>query len=165
MRPRGLLIAAVLLAVLAGGWWWSNKHQAAEEAKPKTDSSASPKIVSIPDDQIAQLTLKRKDGPETVLKRNASNNWEMLQPKPYRVDKDGVSGITGTLGSLSSDQVVEDKPANLGPFGLNAPSFELTVTKKDGKSQKLLIGDDTPAGGNVYVKLAGDSRVFAMSSS
>lgn len=165
MRPRGLLIAAVLLAILAGGVWWSNKQKAAEEAKPKTDSSAAPKILSIPDDQIAQLTFKRKDAPETVLKRNAQNKWEMLQPKQYRVDGDAVSGVTGTLSSLASDQVVEDKAANLAPFGLQAPSFELTVTKKDGKSQTIQIGDDTPAGGDVYVKLAGDPKVYAMSSS
>jgi hypothetical protein len=163
MRPRGLLIAAVLLVVLAGGVWWSNKQKAAEEAKPKPDTST--KILTVPDDQIAQLTLKRKDGAETVLKRNAANKWEMLQPKPYRVDADAVNGITGAISSLSADQVVEDKAANLAPFGLATPSFELTVTKKDGKTQKLEIGDDTPAGGDVYAKLAGDPRIFAMTSS
>src|ERR1035437_3259943 len=149
MRPRGLLIATVLLAVLAGGVWWSNKQMAAEEAKPKTDTSTTAKILAVPDDQIAQLTLKRRDGEAIVLKRNASNKWEMLQPKPYHVDNDAVSGITGALSSLNGDQVVEEKPASLAPFGLTAPSFELTIAKKDGKSQKVSIGDDTPAGGDV----------------
>jgi hypothetical protein len=89
----------------------------------------------------------------------------MLAPKPLRVDAEAVSGITSTLTSLSGDQVIEEKPASLAPFGLDAPSFELGITKKDGKTQKLLIGDDTPAGGDVYVKLGDQPRVFSMSSS
>ena len=165
MGSRGLLIATVLLALLAGGVWWSNKQKAAEDAKPKTDPSASPKILAIPDDQISQLSLKRKDADPTLLKKNASDKWEMVQPKPLRVDSDSVSGITSTLSNLTGDQVVEEKPTNLAQFGLNAPSFELTITKKDGKTQKLLIGDDTPAGGDVYVKIGDDPRVLTMSSS
>jgi hypothetical protein len=39
------------------------------------------------------------------------------------------------------------------------------VTKKDGKTQKLLIGDDTPTGSSVYVMVAGDPKVYTMSSS
>lgn len=164
MRARGLLIATLLLAVLGGGVWWSNKQKAAEEAKPKTDAATSPKIIAVSDDQIAQLSLKRKDGEATVLKKNASNKWEMVQPKPLRVDAEAVSSVTSTLTNLTGDQVIEEKPASLAPFGLDAPSFELAITKKDGKIQKLLIGDDTPAGGDVYVKLGDDPRVFSMSS-
>ncbi len=164
MPVRNLLIALGLLAVLGGGVWWSNKHQAAEEAKPKKDDPAAPKILAIPDDQIAQLTLKRKDADAVVLKKNAQNKWEMAQPKPYRVDPDTVSGITAAINPLASTQVVDEKPSNLAQFGLDAPSFELTVTKKDGKSEKLLIGDDAPAGGDVYAKLESDPRVFTIAS-
>lgn len=164
MQFRGLLVGVVLLGLLGAGVWWSNKTKAAEEAKPKNDPS-SPKILAIPDDQISQLTLKRKDGQPAVLKKNASNKWELVEPKPLRADADAVSGVTGVVSSLNGTQVVEEKPADLAPFGLNSPSFELTLTKKDGKTEKLLVGDDTPTGGDVYVKLASDPRVFTMSSS
>lgn len=164
MSPRKLLIALALLAILGGGVWWSNKKQAEEEAKPKKEDASTPKILAIPDDQIAQLTLKRKDTDPVVLKKSAAGKWEMVQPKPYRVDADAVSGITGAINPLTSTQVVDEKPASLKQFGLDAPSFELTVAKKDGKSETLLIGDDAPAGGDIYVKLANDPRVFTIAS-
>ncbi len=163
MRPIGLLIATVLLAVLAGVAWWSNKQKAAEEAKPKTDS-ATIKIISVSDDQIVQLSVKRKDGEATVLKKDASSKWQMIEPKPLRVDAEAITGITSTLTNLTGDQIIEEKPASLAPFGLDNPNLEVAITKKDGKTQKLLIGDDTPAGGNVYVKVSGDPRVFSMAS-
>ena len=40
----------------------------------------------------------------------------------------------------------------------------MTVTKKDGKTQDFLIGDDTPTGGGAYAKLASDPRVFTVAS-
>ena len=163
MRVRGLLIAIGLLAVLGVGTWWSNRTKAAEEAKPKSDTA--PKLFAIPEDQIAQLSLKRRDGAEIILKKNAANKWEMVQPQPYRVDADAVNGITNSLTSLNAEEVVEDKASNLRQYGLDSPSFELTVAKKDGKTQRLLIGDDTPTGGNVYAKLADDARVVSMNSS
>jgi hypothetical protein len=164
MSLRKLLIAAALLIVLGGGVWWSHKRQAAEEAKPKKEDASTPKILAVPDDQLAQLTLKRKDAEEVVLKKNAANKWEMVKPKPYRVDADTASAIANAINPLTSTQVVDEKPANLAPFGLDSPAFELTVTKKDGKTQKLLIGDEAPAGGDVYAKLEGDPRVFTIAS-
>ncbi len=163
MDVRKLLIATVLLAILGAGVWWSNKQKAAEEAKPKPDTT--PKVVSIPSDQVTQLAFKPKNGEQTVVKKTGENKWQMLQPTTYRVDNDTVSSVTSTLSSLTADELVAEKPVDLKPFGLAEPSFELAVTKKDGKTDQILIGDDTPTGGNVYVKLASSPRVYSMSSS
>jgi hypothetical protein len=162
MRTRGLLIAAAVLVVLAGGVYWSNRHPKADENKASTDTA--PKILSVPEDQVTQIAIKRKDGSETVVKRSGSK-WELAAPKPAGVDADAVNGVASTLSSLSSDRVVEDKASDLSSYGLNAPSVEVDVTKKDGKTQKILIGDDTPTGSSVYVMVAGDPKVYTMSSS
>ncbi|PYU75620.1 MAG: hypothetical protein DMG49_02910 [Acidobacteria bacterium] len=46
----------------------------------------------------------------------------------------------------------------------SGPVIELNVTDKSKKTTKLLIGDETPAGTAVYAAIAGDARVFALSS-
>jgi len=51
----------------------------------------------------------------------------------------------------------------LKTYGLDQPAFEVDITAKD-KTQKLLIGDETPAGSAVYAMLAGDPRIFTMAS-
>ena len=56
MKPKGLLIAVVLLAVLGGAIWWSNRAEAKKAAKG-TDTST--KILSIPDDQIQEIHIKK----------------------------------------------------------------------------------------------------------
>ena len=163
MGTRGLLIATALLAVLGGLVFWSNREKAKEEGKPPSD--ASPKIVSLQEGDLTQLDLKRRDGTETIIKKNASGKWGIIAPKPIATDNDAVIQITNTFAGLASDRVVEDKAGDLSGYGLNPPALDVTVTKKDGKTQKILIGDDTPTGGSVYVMASGDPRVFTMSTS
>lgn len=163
MRTGGLLIAAVVLAGLAGGLYWSNKTEAAKASKPAT-SDTTPKILSLTDADIKKIDLKKKDGSDTALEKNNAGKWQITAPKPYGVDQDAASQLVSSVASVTSDRVVEDKASDLSQYGLNAPSLVVTVTTKDGKSKKLMIGDDTPTGSGAYVALAGDPRVFTIAS-
>jgi hypothetical protein len=162
MRIRGLLIAAAALALLGGLLWWSNRAEKAKEGQPAKD--APPKIVQIPEDQIRRIEIARKDGEATVIRKNDSNKWEMTAPQPLNVDQEAASSVASALASLSSDRLIEEKAADLAQYGLGAPALAVTVTKKDGKTEKLLLGDDTPTGGSVFAKLAGDARVFTVAT-
>lgn len=162
MRIRGLLIAAAALAALGGLIWWSNRAEKAKEGQPAKD--APPKIAEIAADQIQQVEIAKKDAETTVVRRNASGKWELTAPKAVRVDQEAANSVASTFASLSSDRLIEEKAAELGQYGLAAPSLVVTLTKKDGKTAKLLVGDDTPTGGSVFVKLDGDPRVFTMAS-
>jgi hypothetical protein len=161
MRLR-LLIAAVLLAVLGGAVYWSNKKAATDEAKPAAD--ASPKVLSVPEDQIKQLELKKAGVPSVVLSRGGDGKWQITAPEPLRVDQDAVSSLVSTVSSLASDRLVEEKTADFSSFGLDKPGLEVTVTKKDGKTEKVLIGDETPTGSGFFARISGDPRVFSIAS-
>jgi len=162
MRFTGLLVASVVLAGLAAGLWYSNKEKAAEAAKPPAD--ASPKILSLTDADITKIDIKKVDGRETAIEKDKSGAWTMSAPKPYLVDKDAASQLSSSVSNVSSDRVVEEKGTNLNEYGLVPPNIEVDVTMKDGKTKKLLIGDDTPTGSGAFAMLAGDPRVFTIAS-
>ena len=162
MKFRGLLAAVVVLAALGGVLYWSNRRQKAEAAKPATDAAA--KILTIPEDQIKQITLKKTGAETVVLRKGDDGKWQLTEPKPLRADQDAANSLASTLSSLNSDKLVEDKAADLSPYGLNSPSLDVTVLKKDGKSQDLYVGDEAPTGGGSYVKLANDAHVYTIAS-
>ena len=60
--------------------------------------------------------------------------------------------------------MIEAKAADLKPYGLADPSLDVQINRKDGKTDELLLGDDTPTGSGVYAKLAGDPRVVTVGS-
>jgi hypothetical protein len=160
MKPNGLLIAVGVLAVLGGAVLWSNKHQAAK-AKETTDKTT--KIVSIPEDQIQAIQIKKAAG-DTIDLRRENGKWAMTQPKPLPADPDAANSLVSTLTSVNADATVEDKPADLSSYGLANPTLDVQVTKKDGKTVDLLIGDDTPTNTGAYAKASGDPHVYTVAS-
>jgi hypothetical protein len=160
MKPKGLLIAVVLLAVLGGLTWWSNKKQAAASKAP---ADASTKLLSIAADQFQEIKIKKLTG-ETIRLRNAGGKWQIVEPKPLPADQDTVGSLVSSLSSLNADKVVEDKAADLKPYGLDNPTLDVSVVKKDGKTDELLIGDDTPTGSGSYAKLPGDGKVVTIAT-
>ena len=161
MSVKGLLVAVVALAVLGGAVWFSNRKEKEKAAKPSDNTT---KILTIPEDQFKEVKLKKTGGQETVLKKGDDGKWQITEPKPYHADQDAVSSMVTSLASLNADKLIEDKAADLAAYGLSNPSLDVTVVKKDGKSQDLLIGDDTPTSSGAYAKLAGDPRVFTIAS-
>jgi len=161
MKFRGLLAAVVVLAALGGAVWWSEKKQTAEASKPPAD--AAPKILTIPDDQFKQIELVKKAADTTLLAK-ADGKWQIQKPKPLAADQDSVTSLVSSLSSLTSDRLIEDKASDLSSYGLAAPNEEVKITRKDGKEQTLLIGDDTPTGSGAFAKLANDPRIFTIAS-
>ncbi len=161
MKPSGLLIATFVLAALVGTLYWSNHHKPSESS---VSADVPPKVLSLKKSDITGVEIK-KDGQETVdLAKDSSGNWQITSPEPLHADQGAVSGVVATLSDLSSDRLVDAKATNLDQYGLGHPSVEADVTEKNGKTEKLLIGDTLPTGYGAYAALAGEPRVYSIAS-
>ena len=160
LRMRGLVIALAVLVALAGGVYWSNKAKEAEAKKPAAD--AAPKILDVPGSPIAKIEIRRTGGETTVLEKKEKR--ELTAPRPLPVDQEAVGSVLSTLTALNADRLIEAKAVDPGTYGLAQPALEVAFTQKDGKSRRLLIGDEVPTGNGYYVKLADDPRIFTVAS-
>ena len=122
MKFRGLLIAVALLAVLGGVVYWSNKKQKAGDTK--TGATPSTKMLTIPEDQIREMRIKKTGGERTLLRKGDDGKWQIVEPQPLRADQETVNSMVSTLSSLSADKIVEEKAADLPPYGLNKPGLD-----------------------------------------
>ncbi|MBV9625698.1 MAG: DUF4340 domain-containing protein [Acidobacteria bacterium] len=163
MKIRGLVIAAFVLLVLTGFLYWSGRHRPGGDAN-KISADTPPAILKLDQAAITGLELKKKDAEPLQLEKTSSGEWKITAPRDLRADQSNVSSLISTLSSLNSERLLEDKAADLKTFGLERPSLEVDIREKDNKSERLLIGDDTPAGGGVYAMRAGDGRVFTLAS-
>ena len=161
MKPKGLLIAVVLLAVLGGVTWWSNKSQADKAKAPAADAPA--KLLTIPDDQFVEIKIKKVTDELLALKRE-NGKWQMTAPKPMAADQDAAGSMVSTLGNLNADKVIEEKATDLKQYGLDIPTLDVQIVRKDGKTDRLLIGDDTLNGSGAYAKLANNAKVVTVGS-
>ena len=163
MRIRGLYIALLVLGLLTGLLYWSNHHKPADDSV-KASADTPPKILSINEADLIKVDLHRKEGEQVALVRGATGSWEIVAPRPLTADQSAVASMLGTVSTLNAERVVDEKATNLGQYGLQAPVLQLDLTSKNNKSQKLLMGDNTPTGSAVYAMVAGDPRVFTVAS-
>lgn len=159
MRGRGLIVGTVLLAALGGGIWYSNRVEEQKAAKPPED--ATRKITTIAEADITKLELRPRDGAPAIVVREGAQ-WKLTAPQPWAADQQEVGALVSTLASLPAEKIVEEKTADFSSFGLTAPAFEVGVTTKNGKSTKVLVGNETPTGGNFYARVAGEPRLFTI---
>jgi hypothetical protein len=162
MKLRNLIVAIIVLGALTGALYWSNNHKPSDDTANKTDDA--PSILKLDQSSITKVELKNRDEAPTVLEKNNFGAWQITAPKLYSADPSNVASTLSSIASLNAQRVVEDKPADLKPYGLAPPNVEINVTEKDNKSHKLLLGDDSPTGNTVYAMLAGDPRVFTIAS-
>jgi len=161
MKPARLLIAAVLLAGLSAVVYFSNKSEAAKEGKPAAD--AAPKILALDEKNIVGFEIKKRDGTDTVAKKDDSGKWSLTTP-PLPADQNACNAVTSAVTAMTSDRLVDENATDLASYGLAPAADTVTFTMKDGKKTTLLIGDGTPTGNNVYAKVDGEGKLYTMAS-
>lgn len=160
MKPRRLMIAALLLVGLSGALWWSNQQEAGKDKTSSPDDP--PKILQIPQDQIAKIEIRRLGADPVILVKGDA--WKIQAPRELPADADAVNAMVSALAVLPSDRLVDDKVSDFKPYGLQTPILTIIVTRKDGKSHTLHIGDDAPSGSATYARVDGEQRLFTIAS-
>jgi hypothetical protein len=160
MKLGGLLTAIVVLGILAGTVWWTNKHPTVDKSK----TPEAPKILSLDPKQINDIRIA-KTGADPVELVKLATTWEITKPEMLHADQDAADMLANSVATLNADRLIDDHPSDLTAFGLTTPAMEVDVSLKNGKTSKLLIGSDTPAGTGTYVKLESDPKVFTVPTS
>ena len=164
MKFRTLIAAFLLCAALAALLYWSNRRESAQDSASAA-ANASSKVLSLDPQNITRLEISKTGAEPVIVTRNPAGKWKLTSSGSLDVDEDALSSVLSTLASLDSVRLLEEKVGDLKPFGLADPPFRVTAATKDGKTHKLLIGDDTPTGQGTYAKLDGDPRLFLVATS
>ncbi len=160
MNFRGLIVAVVVLATLGGVLFWSQHRKPVDESAAASTSTA-PVILKVNPADVTELVIKQKE-PVTLIKTDGT--WRITEPKPYPADQQAVAGVLSTLSGLNADRIVDEKATDRKQYGLEPAQVELDISGKGGATQRLLLGEDTVAGGDVYAALVSDPRVYTMAS-
>jgi hypothetical protein len=78
-----------------------------------------------------------------------------------KADESEVSGITSALSSIEVTRVVDENPTNLNDYGLSNPRIQLAFKASgDKEARKLMIGEKSPTGGDLFAKRNDEKKVF-----
>lgn len=161
MKQTKLLIAAVVLIGLSGLIYWVKKNP---QDKTTAATPAAPKLLEVPDARVGSVELQKKGSAPLTLAREKSK-WTITSPQPYPADQDAAVSMISSLSGVNADSVVDEKPGDVSKYGLTDPSLTVTAHETNGKTDRLIFGDDIPASSLVYVRVGNDPKVYAVSNS
>ncbi len=131
------------------------------ERSPSSEPDAKAKVFAgIEADKIEEITIAIKDGDRTTLTKTGSD-WQIVAPLKTAADQTEASGLATNLSSLEVQHVVDENPGDVKEFGLAEPRSEVSFRLAGEKEPKrLLIGNKTATGGDVYAKVGPEKRVI-----
>ncbi|MBT5472110.1 MAG: DUF4340 domain-containing protein [Nitrospina sp.] len=134
------------------------------EKKKNLEKEIAGKVLPLKKEDVSELSISKKDQTIT-LQQNTIGIWNLSQPLKTKGDIPEVESFLTAIDSLEKSRVVESNAKNLSQYGLQSPSFKIRVKFKKGKEETLLLGNDSPMGGKIYLKLENDSAVLLAATS
>jgi hypothetical protein len=146
----------VIAAALGGYLYYDSKHESSDDKKQDkvfADLSA---------EKIDRITVKSEKS-ETATAARQGDKWQVTQPAAAPADEAEISGLTSNLGSLTVSRVIDEKATDFKQYGLDPARIEVGF-HEGGKDRKLLLGQKTPTGSDMYARVPESPRVFLVPS-
>ena len=156
-RFLSLIVLVVVLAGLVGYIYFVDRERADEDAKETV-------FAAVTADEVEEVQIKSSDGEQSRV-RKADGGWRLVEPIEAEADRNELSSIASGLGTIDIQRVVDENAADLAQYGLEPARVEVTFrTKGQQEPRRLLLGEKTPTGGDMYARLPDQRRVFLVSS-
>lgn len=158
MRSGKSLLLLVVIAAALGGYIYfveMKRDPAAEDA-----TTTREKVFTISPGSIEEVEITNAAAETTkVVRQDAA--WVLTAPAQAEADTVEISTVVSSIESLEQTRVVSEAPDSAAPFGLD-PARITVAFKVTGESspRRLLIGNKTPTGGDMYARVDGSPRVF-----
>ena len=156
--------AWTLIGVLAALVLMVGAYVLLTRPKPAPPPAAALPVLSKGDkDKLAKVVLADRPEGTLTLVRNG-DKWLTDPPVNAALEPTSIDTLLNSFSELNAERIIEEKPTDLGQYGLAPPRAMATATWLDGTSRTLLLGDKAPSGASYYIQVKGDPRVYTVQS-
>jgi hypothetical protein len=144
MELRKTIIALLVLAIIGGFAYYVSR-----QPEPQKTHKLFEHLTAA---DIQQIDLH---GParDLLLERGKPGLWRIVKPVETDADAASADTLAKSIADLEVVETVDENPGDLANFGLENPSVTVTVTTTDKRVLPgIVVGKDTPIGGNSYIK-------------
>ena len=164
-RMKMLLVWCLILTVLAAVLFFVRKKTSVWEK----ESSAPDLLNDLTVTDIESFEIVKSEG-DTLSFSLDDGKWQLDASDGEHLSSDQIDQTKAgaAAASLTGVRLVQtlEHPGELSEYGLEEPSYTVTVRKKSGESIRMAVGNTNDMTGDVYLYLDDDpSRIYAVSSS
>ncbi len=156
MQVRTTVFLLILTLALGGYLLFVDRH------KPTTDESKqlSKRIFLWNSEDVMRFRIYKDYWTDIVCERLDDSSWQMTKPYETKANQSVVYKMLSTLEfaeHINRISMDEETILHLQQYGLQYPGLSLTI-ETPGRSQTLLLGDETPLKDGLYALLKADDE-------
>ncbi len=149
---RNTFVLLIILAGLLGYYYYTQKT-----AKPPETNA----VLSLKKSEITSLDI-RQGQQDLISLARTGGKWKIVKPIEYDVDSINLNDLLNAASSVKADRKLSD--SDLSKYGLDNPSYTVSIGLGDDRSVKLLIGNSSPVGNAYFVKVSNKPYVYRVES-
>jgi hypothetical protein len=157
-RFTSTLLLFVVFAGLLGYIYFGNRDGSS------TADEKEKAFAAVTAEDVEEVEIKSESGERSRVQKT-DGTWSLVEPVQVAADENELTSIAGSVASLDIQRVVDENAADLKQYGLDPARIEVAFRKKGEKEPKrILLGERTPTGSDMYARLPDQKRVFLVSS-
>jgi len=156
---RSTITLAVIVVVLSIISFWAYSTRTTRQQR-----SADQKVIGqFNPDHIVKISVRNSKGTFDFLRKpkSFSASWWVKAEQEFPADFREVQFLLEKFSSLKADRLIEKTSQNVSEFGLQKPRITLHFFGED-TSFEFLIGNATPFGKELFLKIENDPRIFVV---
>ena len=157
-KKRIQLIVLIIICLLSIGAYFLVKHLDLSETE-----ETAPEAAVVTDFSSGEVKSLSATGAHTLNFVKEDDTWYNADDREMNLDQTEISALINNIDHITTDTVVET-PENLAEYGLDNPAGTITAVLENGSSVILHVGNKNDITGDYYVRLEGNSQVYAVSS-
>lgn len=158
------LIVCVVGYLLADNYSKSKKMEAEEESSKAAETNGKV-ILEIEDTSVISGLSYQLEGETVKLFKSEDGNWESENDKSLKIDSNAVESLIVAELTTITGEKVETESEDISPYGFDAPTNTIVITKTDGTSDTLIIGSQNEFNTEkYYLMVEGDENVYVVDS-
>jgi hypothetical protein len=150
------VLAGILVILVAFAYFFRGE-------RPPDPEALGPEVWSIEEEDIEHIRII--SGDEVSFVRDPDSSWRFDDAERSPIDTKRWGGIPLLVSGPASKRVIAEKAQSLAEYGLDSPSMRILLGVRDRGTLEVQVGDETPDGGSVYVKLKDWDRVYTVDRS
>lgn len=161
-KNKTLILLGIVLIALCAVYFGIVRYKGYSENKAAEQSQSEEeanKIIVSNRDNISRIVINGENGGIPFIKRD--DRWIYEPDESFPLNTSMVTLIENDISPLEAVRKLEERE-DLSSYGLEQPSYTVTVTDQDGNSETVLIG--ASSGENFYAMVQGGSDIYTIGS-
>ena len=121
------------------------------------------RLFNVPIDNVRSYSIKTSKS-EIVLYKE-SDKWLITSPVQTLVDSNAVVENLASILGIKIERIIQSPESDLNVYGLTEPRGAFQLNTIDNKTIQLMVGNENPIGGFLYVKFNGSADITLVSQS